>query len=261
MSHDDIDQYKSDWHNKIKKNIQEYGFHITQVRGGPLPDYFYSIGLSATLGFEFAAAGASYYTGSEIAEIFHRLRSLLIQQQLQVNHEYDLKLDGVFTLRNIHDSWTHEVGRGAIRWYPNQKVRLLQVVPDPVHVTIDNPDLNSTFDVNREKPWKWLKLDWTGQIDRRARANVDFGILRGRPAKEIIRWHHDSFTVVSGSFDATLDSDCRSVPLATLWALDSTIDRAAFELDDDSGAFRRSYNEPWEAITEPAKKRNGDAPS
>ena len=54
---------------RIQKNIDESGYHLYFVAGGPVPRFVYTIGLSEKIGFELVLAGSSYFDDEDASQI------------------------------------------------------------------------------------------------------------------------------------------------------------------------------------------------
>jgi hypothetical protein len=59
----------------IKRNIQQFGFHIYFFTGGNIPRFVYTIGLMESIKAELIIAGAIFYTGDEVKRIINTILS------------------------------------------------------------------------------------------------------------------------------------------------------------------------------------------
>ena len=60
----------------IRSNIERHGYHVYLIRGGALPDFCYTIGLSPRLGAELIMAGASYYSSGQRQDVIPEISEL-----------------------------------------------------------------------------------------------------------------------------------------------------------------------------------------
>src|SRR5690349_8329486 len=97
----------------IRSNIERHGYHVYLIRGGALPDFCYTIGLSPRLGAELIMAGGAYYsTGQrqdvirEISELPQRLDGGAVPRVVSTSW-------GDFDLAPAHPGWAAQLALGA----------------------------------------------------------------------------------------------------------------------------------------------------
>ena len=83
----------------IRSNIRSHGYHIYVISGGPLPRFFYTIGLIESIGFELIMAGSYFYSANEAKKIFDQIVNEIKSHPIRFNSKIQKKLT-----RLIHTS-------------------------------------------------------------------------------------------------------------------------------------------------------------
>lgn len=206
----------------IRRNIQSHGHHIYDVRGGPLPPWSYSIGLSERIGFEVILAGGLYFDESERLTILDGCIEHLIKQ---VSSEYENSL-GRFCLHLISESWPDELFLGAIDYY-GCRPKFMQIYPGEDSLTMDVPRLFGSWSVEDFPVWKWLEEDWNYSIPPKSIALTDTDILGGHAKAEVAcRFGKEYWEIYSRQPEEIEDQYKRFSPLGTILALYPDIEAA-----------------------------------
>jgi len=238
----------------IRTNISQHGCHTYFVRPAPSPKFAYTIGLSeTTIGAELILAGGAYYSRHQVSEILNRLALILKETPDGVQTNHALGELGNFSLRDVNPTWSSELTLGALDYYKPAAVRVLQVVPDDQHRTIDVPDLSQVRNETAEPIWQWLDKAWDYPIPENLMVITDIGALRGAPILEANRWEEDAwelFSISSHEFDK---ENGRAIPFGTLVAVDPTLVLAT-ELDVGEGIWRNPEDLEWKITRLPGFK-------
>lgn len=208
----------------IRYNIDKHGHHVYVVSGGsPLPRFAYTIGLRDLLGVELIIAGASVFLADEVGFIFDEVATQLKGVSGAKEAEIAISGLGVFSLRDAHPSWSDQLVLGALDFYGIDSVKVLQIVPDQEHWTLDIPDLERPWSPEKEPAWQWLGVPWDFPVPSGSTARTNLSALRGERITEAARWEDDYWELFAGAGPDVPDSETRVVPLGTLLALDQTL--------------------------------------
>lgn len=226
----------------IQLNIEKYGYHIYIVAGNELPRFAYTIGVSKLLGAEFILAGAAYYSAEDVRHVIDKITSL----SHATPSAQDLNIDGMgrFSFKEVHPSWAEKLLLGAFDYYKKKEIRCLQIVPDQDHSTLDTPNLTNVFDPAKEPVWRWLTEPWQFPVVKTSTATTNIAALRGDAVTEAMRWEEDCWELFAGAGPDVDREDIRVVPLATLLAIDSSLEIVA-NLQVERGVWRDGQEGEW----------------
>jgi hypothetical protein len=226
---------------KIKTSIASHGYHVRIVDGGPSPRF--TFGLCDSLGFEIVLAGASFYTLQEARSVVNEIARSL-QRATDRNSPVDLAGLGTFSLREVDSSWSRKVLLGAVDYFGSEQIKAMQIVPDYGHWTGDIPNMAEPWNPLSEPAWKWLEANWELPISPKSVAVTNLDALRGHAVTEMMRWEEGEWEMFSGAGPDVDKNDIRTVPLATLVALDATLE-CATSLVVGSGLWREEGSAEW----------------
>jgi hypothetical protein len=207
----------------IRRNIQGHGHHIYDVRGGPLPPWSYSIGLSEQIGFEVIFAGGLYFDEPERPAI---LDGCIERMTKQASSEYESSL-GQFHLHLASESWPDELFLGAIDHY-GHRPKFMQIYPGEDSLTMDVPRLFESWSAKDFPVWKWLEEDWNYSIPPGSVALTDTDILGGHAKAEVAcRFGKDYWKIYSRQPEEIEDRYKRFSPLGAVLALHPDVEAIA----------------------------------
>lgn len=229
----------------IRRNIEKYGHHIYFVSGGATPSYAYTIGLNRSVGFELILAGASFYSYEEGLLIINELAARLVANMNLEGLIFIIDPHGAFSLRSVDDSWSRELILGAFDFYSDKSIRAVQIVADKVHSTIDVPDLSTPWTIESQPVWKWLYVPWDRSIPDNSVAVTNLPALQGARITEATRWEDDEWELFAGGGPDVPENEFRTVPLATLLAVDQSLD-VVTDLKIGEGVWRDEEHE-WQS--------------
>jgi hypothetical protein len=229
----------------INHNIRRNGRHIYAIAGAPSPRFAYTIGMRESIGAELVLAGAAFF---DLADVQHILDTIADRLRGETCIEAALALDGLgaFTLRRAHPSWVQRLLLGALDYYNLRDIPAYQVVPDDDHWTIDVPDLDHAYSVEREPVWRWIHEPWSYGVPETSIAVTNLAALRGAPITTAGRMDDDAWELFAGAAEDIADADIRAVPLGTLLGADPTL-AAVTRLRVGAGLERSVEREPWRA--------------
>lgn len=234
--------------DKIRKNINKYGFHQYIIMGGTIPRYSYTIGLNETLGAELVLAGAIYYSGDDVTKIINGVNNFLTNNKKDFGEVFIIEGLGSFVLKKVVSSWQMLL-QGALDYYNINSIESYQIIPDNDHFTIDIPCLYKDFNSLSEKIWKWLKEEWSYNIPSDSSVVTNLKAMYGERITEVTRWEENEWEMFAGNGTEVTKEDARIVPLATLLGFDPTL-IAALDLPIGKGLWRddikNSYWNKWE---------------
>jgi len=228
---------------RIRGHITTHGFHVYVIPGGCLPRWVYTIGLIESLGFELILAGASYYTQSEALEIVNQVAQVL-KGRGRIPAELELPDLGVFSLRKADDFWIAQLMLGAVDFYQGRPLKAMQICPDLSRTTVDVPDMTIAKAHNTEAPWKWLDDEWHYPVPKDSTAVTNLAALQGECVTEAVRWEENEWELFAGAGPDVMASDIRIVPLATLLAVDESLE-AVVHLKPTEGLWRKIPERVW----------------
>lgn len=235
----------------INRNIQQFEFHIYFVTGGAIPRFAYTIGLRESIKVELIIAGAIYYTGDEVKRVIKS-----IYHQLKKGGKFDSVFEvdelGLFTLKQIHESWSNSLLLGALDFYKISRIDGFQIVPDETHWTFDIPNLEKVWSATAEPIWQWLHEEWAYPVSPKSTATTNLDALRGGRITEAARWEEDEWEIFAGPGPDVDFEDSRVVPLGTLIAADPSL-YPVVELEIGKGLWREDTEgsewNPWGGVT------------
>jgi hypothetical protein len=228
----------------INKNIQIHGYHITLVGQDSVPRFAYTIGLKDKIGKELVFPGGGVYLANDIVTIMNSVSKNLISSV--ASKDFNLKTEnfGEFTLNDVDPSWANALLFGATDFYRQQSIPTLQIRPDLAHLTIDVPDLAAPWDPVREPVWRWLKEPWPLSIPSASSAITNMAALRGARITEASRWEKNEWELFAGSGPETPREEIRVVPIATLLAVDPSLQRVV-DMNVGQSLWRDASENEW----------------
>ena len=241
----------NNWPQQVRNDISQHGYHFIHVFGGGVPDYYYTIGNSESIGVELCVAGASFYSSDELLEVIkiatQEIRSFPFGTQLQMSFSLP-EVTGQMSLGVTHRSWLREIGLKAVEWYKPKKITMLQILPPADVRFIDHPDLSKEFDPEAQSAWRWISQPWKQPWSIDSQAQVDIAVLRGSVVKEVIRWSDTSYAMVSKEYDSIESEDLREIPVSIVFAHDDSIGSCLKGLEVGHGMCRQSKEDEWEYL-------------
>jgi len=223
----------------IRTNIDKTGYHLTLVNGGQNPDFSYSIGLTATFGFELIIAGG-FNSIKENESIFSN-----IYQQLQsgssVNSKFLLPDNEVFYLGKVDSSWCEKLMLGVYDYYNIVEISAYQIIP--VERTLDTPLMSKALILN-DPIWKWLDIEWSIDTPKNSYVITDIDALKGKTIIEVAKWENHVWEMFSGPGPDVKKEDIRIVPLGTILGIDFTL-KPIVSLNIGQGLWRKDKDSTW----------------
>jgi hypothetical protein len=229
----------------IRENIARSGHHIYLVSSnGPTPRFAYTIGVTDSIGVELILAGAIFYMKDEVVTV---INEIVAQMKAQPHREvFEVDGQGSFTLCEVHSSWAQELLLGAFDYYQKRDIRVLQIVPDPAHWTVDVPDMSAPWSARQEPVWQWLREPWEYPVPENSTATTNLAALRGNRITEAARWEEDNWEIFAGAGPDVPKDEMRVVPLAALLGTDGSLARV-LNLEVGTGVWRNADSDwhPW----------------
>jgi hypothetical protein len=229
---------------RIKRNIQDRGYHLYIVSGEEIPRYAYTIGFLESFGAELILAGAIYYMMNEIERIVPSVGHQITGRG--TDGAFPVDSFGSFTLRKADESWVAGLMLGARDYYKVPEVNVFQLVPDKAHWTIDVPDMRKAWSAKEEPIWRWLHEDWPYTVPRKSTVTTNMAALRGARITEVARWGEDEWEMFSGPGPDVPHTDMRVVPLGVVLAADPSL-VAALDLKVGRGLWRDESGGDWQS--------------
>jgi Domain of unknown function (DUF4262) len=229
----------------IRENIARSGRHIYVVSAvGQTPRFAYTIGVTESIGVELILAGAIFYMKDDVVAITDEI---LAQMKAQPDREvFEVVGQGSFALREVHSSWVQELLLGALDYYQKRDIRVLQIVPDKPHWTIDVPDMSAPWSAAEEPIWRWLREPWKYPVPENSTATTNLSALRGNRITEVARWEVDEWEIFAGAGPDVPKDELRVVPVGTMLARDGSLARL-LNLEVGAGVWRDADSDwhPW----------------
>jgi len=230
----------------IQANIARHGHHIYLISAGTCPRFAYTIGLRPRLGAEIILAGASIYSGDDVARIINSTAETVEPQRPWQEWCFDFDAYGSFSVRKAHETWTTKLMLGALDFYGVEAISAFQLVPDEAHWTIDIPNLSAPWNAAADPAWRWLQESWEYPVPSKSVAATNLDALRGKRVTEAARWEEDQWELFAGAGPEVPREEIRVVPLGTLLAADSSLS-AVVNLPVGCALWRDADSEwhPW----------------
>lgn len=239
MSADDRDQML----NRIRSGIASDGYHVTLVQGGRVPRFAYSVGLTQLGRPEVVLAGATSLSAKGVKQVLDEAVRVSVDRRLATDASFDVPDVGVFSVNEVHHSWSDRLLLGARDYYACDVVGL-QLVPGEALRTVDVPDMDLPWDAGRESVWRWLVEPWDFPVAPSSVAVTNLDALRGQLVSEAARWEDSDWELFAGAGPDVPRDQVRVVPLATLLGFDPSLEPVT---DLDVGtAIHRVPPGPWE---------------
>ncbi len=235
---------KSPFLELIRANIEKYGYQITLVTGGEVPRFAYTIGISQKIGAELIFAGGNFYSAEEIQQIINEIAENLVATSVPDKLIVVAGALGSFSFRQADRSWSDALMLGVFDFYQCKDTPGIQIVPDNSHWTLDIPDLTCLWSAKSEPVWRWLHEPWENSVSSQSVATTNLDALRGERITEACRWEDDQWELFAGAGPDVPRSEIRVVPLATLLALDPSLD-AVISLKVSEGLWRYKSEVMW----------------
>lgn len=222
----------------IKKNINNYDYHLTLVNGGQNPDYSYSIGLTEKFGFELVIAGG-FISIEDNESLFQHVFQQL-QSGLTVYSKFTLS-GNIFYLDKVDVSWCKKLMLGVYDYYNVDEISAYQIVPE--NRTLDIPLMSQPIIAN-DPIWKWLDMDWNMKVPKKSYVITDIDSLKGKTIVELMRWEDHVWEMFSGPGPDFKEEEIRIVPLGTILGIDDTLQRTV-NLEIGKGLWRENKDSDW----------------
>jgi len=229
--------------NQIQKNIDESGFHLYLVTGGPSPRFLYTIGLIEKIGFELVLAGSAYFEDEDASNIISRCSEACLASPDVSELKFKIgKTMHCFSFAEIDASWHDTMLLGAVDFYKSKKIRAKQIFPEPKYATIDIPRMSIPLSPHSNPMWRWLEAEWSYSIpdDSTVLTNVD--ALQGRQLTEIARWEDNTWAIFSGV--GRSQSKIREVSMGIFLALDPSLE-FVIDMEVDDGFWKEPNESKW----------------
>ena len=235
---------KESYLNLIKKNINDYGFHLTTVNNILEPRYSYTNGLKEKFGFELIFAGGIYYLLDDLNKIFEAIFIKLKKYENKSNLKFEINHLGTFSLLHVDHSWTKTMMLGVFDYYKIDKVDAFQIMPDKNHFTLDIPDMSKKYDSHSEAIWKWLTVEWNYKVPKNSTVITNLKSLFGEVITEVSRWEINEWEMFAGSGPDVKNEEMRVVSLATILGIDETLIKS-IDVEVGKGIWRDSLSSGW----------------
>lgn len=230
----------------IRENIDKYGYHLYVVTGGVVPRYAYTIGLTESgAAAELMFAGGMVYLARDVELIVSKAVQGVRGNSFSAGMSFDVENLGSFKLQEMDQGWVTPLALGALDYYPERSIRMLQIVPDEAHRTIDVPDMLRALDDGESSPWQWLWRPWEYPIPDDATATTNLDALKGAVVTEAARWEPGEWELFAGAGPDVNKADIRVVPIGTLLALDPTL-TPVVELEVGKALWRDEVDRVWQ---------------
>ncbi len=231
---------KKEFLNIIRKNIVNYGYHITLVNRGQNPDFSYSIGLTEKLGFELIIAGGFKSIKENEFLLGHIYQKL--QSGSTVNSQFSLSDNDVFNLVSVDQSWCEKLMLGVYDYYGVDEIKAYQIIP--LERTLDTPIMSEAV-IPNDPVWKWLFMDWNINAPKNSYVITDFDAIKGKTITEASRWEDHVWEMFSGPGPDVKKEDIRIVPLGTILGIDATL-TPIVDLTVGQGMWRDNKDSNWQ---------------
>jgi hypothetical protein len=238
---------------RVFENVRRHGWHYYRVNGGPTPPWAYTIGLFETFGLpELVLAGATYFTKQEVEAGIRALVESGRSDRPNANDRRSVAQLGQLLFTQPHQTWVNHLLLGAVDFYSVYGVEsfpVLQARPtDGPRSTIDTPATEQPFDIQRERPWRWLGEEWPYALDPTTHVLTDLDALRGSTVTMVVRNEQSvpglRWEAWATSFEDVPREIVRSTPFGTLLATDPTLG-AVLDLPPGGYAARDDVDDPW----------------
>jgi hypothetical protein len=227
----------------VKKNINEYGYHVTIVNSPVEPRFAYTIGLSKKIGFELMIAGAIYYLKDDLFVIFNSIVNEL-KNNKPLTKRIKINSLGDFSFSQISPSWRKLMMLGVLDFYHTDAFDAWQILPDKEHYTLDIPNLSKEFDSKAEPVWKWLITEWNYSVPKNSTVVTNLAALKGEKITEVMRWEEGEWEMFAGAGPDVPKEEIRVVSLGTLLGIDQTLS-PAINLNVGKGLWRDPIELVW----------------
>ncbi len=236
---------KQDFFKIIKRNIQDFSYHVTVVKGKEHPRYAYTIGNFETQNCEFVIAGNSNFQYEDLLLIFNEVCNKTLQN-LDKNLIIKTEKFGSFHLEKIDSSWSKKMLLGVYDYYNINDFTAYQIVPDASHYTLDIPDMTKEWHSENQPMWKWLDdtIVWNLNVPRDSTVITDVNSLFGKKITEVMRWDENEWEAFTQNGEDIPKKDIRIVPISIILGIDDSLE-PILKLDIEKGFWRDEEIMEW----------------
>lgn len=229
--------------DKIKANIDQYGYHVYLITEGECPRFAYTVGLSEKLGMEVVFAGGCYFSVDEVKMIIDGAAKELLKNNDAGVAGFESADFGRFDFKVVDPSWIELMLLAVFDFYKKKNVEAIQICPGQEFWTIDIPDMTLKWE-DAGPVWRRLGSDRTTDSDVELKAATNMALLQGGSATEAARWEEDIWEIFSGDGSDVSEEDMRVVPLSLLLAVDPTLEEVA-NLEVGQARWREAGDAEW----------------
>lgn len=237
-----MDNFKHNFLEKVKNNIDNHGCHITMVIDGVQPRYAYTIGTSRIFEAELIFAGGLFYMENEIFQIINEIVEII--KTSGFNNEYYQSSLGRFKISKVHNSWSRLMMLGVYDFYGKKEISALQIIPSGENNTLDIPDMSKKWSIDSQPIWKWLSKEWDYPVPKDSKIITNLDALKGAPITEVMRWEVDEWEAFAGAGTEVNKDEIRIISVGTLIGIDKSIE-PILKLNTGKGIWRDSEELLW----------------
>lgn len=228
---------------QIRSNIDQYGYHAYNVRGGAIPEYFYTIGLSPRLGAELIIGGASYYSRQQRQDILREVSHLATTLDSSGSRQTLTTSWGDVDLAPAHGSWAGQLALGVYDFYSTRDVPVWAISPIGDARTIDVPEMSVAWNAEEQPVWRWMGERWPYAILEDSIAVTNLAAMRGGTITDGVRRTGLKWELFVDADPNKPQEGVFVVPFGTLLGFDPTLE-AFTRLPAGAGLTRRAGS-PW----------------
>jgi hypothetical protein len=232
----------TDLHAMIAKSIETIGHHVVYVACNDSPDFGYSVGLFKTHGFELVFAGSAGFPAKDVGAIINALAKQA--PALAASSASAVTPFGEFRLRPVAPEWATCMLLQAIRYWGVPEVTALQIVPALPQKTLAIPDMSLPWEESSQPVWRGFFGHPFPTIPYAYSVVTNLQALQGALLSEGARWEVNCWEIFAGAGPDFPPEDVRTVPFATLLAIDPTVEEL-LHLEVGTAAKRDELG-PWE---------------
>jgi len=177
----------------------------------------------AEIGAEVMFAGGMIYLARDVELIVSEAIRHLRLSGCSLAESFRVERLGAFVMREVSECWVTKLALGALDYYEGRSIRMLQIVPDEQHYTIDVPDMRRALHDEELSAWHWLWKPWEFSVPENATATTNIDALKGAVITEAVRWGAAEWELFAGPGPEVEKADIRVVPIGTLLANDPTL--------------------------------------
>lgn len=237
-----MEDLQTEFKEKIKNNINQYGHHITLVSDGAVPRFAYTIGVKDYLGIELIFAGGIYYMQEEIVAIINNIITQI--KKFGIIDNVIISPYGSFKLSKVNHSWSELMMLGFFDYYKTNEVEAFQIIPDVNHITLDVPDMSLDLTSSSQAIWKWLSVSWDYLVPKNSKIITNIEALQGEKITEVMRWENDVWEAFAGAGPEVEEKDTRVVSIGTMLEIDPSL-KPILDLEIGKGIWRDNTELIW----------------